>query len=71
MGALMRVAGAVALCSYTTVVGYSSLLVADLQALQSFGRLAASGEIACLSAALFVLPSLLHLWPPRGAENKG
>jgi hypothetical protein len=55
------VGGAVALCSYTTVVGYSSLLFADFQALQSFGRLAVSGEIACLCGALFTLPALLHL----------
>ena len=30
--------GAVALCSYTTVIGYGSLLFADNQALRSFGR---------------------------------
>ncbi|MBX3208675.1 MAG: MMPL family transporter [Labilithrix sp.] len=53
--------GAVTLCSYTTIVGYGSLVVADNQALQSFGRLAAVGEIACLFAALFVLPSILHV----------
>jgi uncharacterized protein len=53
--------GAVALCSYTTTIGYGSLLFADNQALQSFGRLAIAGEIACLMAALLFLPSLLHL----------
>jgi predicted RND superfamily exporter protein len=53
--------GAVALCSYTTVIGYGSLLFADNQALRSFGRLATSGEIACVIAALLFLPSLLHL----------
>ncbi|MGH7270158.1 MAG: efflux RND transporter permease subunit [Polyangiaceae bacterium] len=58
--AVRRVGGAVALCSYTTVVGYGSLLFADFQALQSFGRLAVSGEIACLSGALLMLPALLH-----------
>lgn len=60
-GALRRVGGAVALCSYTTTVGYSSLLLADMQALQSFGWVAMSGEIACLVSALFVVPSLLHV----------
>jgi predicted RND superfamily exporter protein len=59
--AVKRVGGAVALCSYTTIIGYSSLLFADFQALQSFGRLAVSGEIACLGGALFMLPALLHL----------
>jgi hypothetical protein len=53
--------GAVALCSYTTTVGYGSLLFADNQALQSFGRLAIAGELACIAAALLFLPSLLHL----------
>jgi uncharacterized protein len=59
--AVTRVGGAVALCSYTTVVGYGSLLLADFQALQSFGRMAVSGELACLSGALFLLPALLQL----------
>ena len=53
--------GAVALCSYTTVIGYGSLVLADNQALQSFGRLSIVGELSCLYAALLFLPSLLHL----------
>jgi hypothetical protein len=60
-GAVKRVGGAVALCSFTTVVGYASLLFADFQALQSFGRLAVSGEVACLNGALCMLPALLHV----------
>jgi hypothetical protein len=53
--------GAVALCSLTTIIGYSSLLVARNQALISFGLLADLGEVACLAAALLALPALLHL----------
>jgi predicted RND superfamily exporter protein len=69
--ALKRTGGAVALCSFTTAIGYSSLLFADNQALQSFGRLAMSGELACVSTALLVLPSLMHVWKQRkSAENK-
>jgi predicted RND superfamily exporter protein len=64
--AVRRVGGAVALCSYTTVVGYGSMLFADFQALQSFGRLAVTGELACLASALLLLPALLHLTRPRG-----
>ena len=60
-GAVKLHFGAVALCSYTTVVGYGSLLVADNQALQSFGRFAIGGEIACFAAAVLFLPALLHL----------
>ncbi|HSO36697.1 MAG TPA: MMPL family transporter [Labilithrix sp.] len=63
--AVRRSGGAVALCSYTTIVGYGSLLFADNQALQSFGRLAASGEITCILCAMLVLPSLLHVWKRR------
>ncbi len=59
--AVQRSGGAVALCSYTTTIGYGSMLFADNQALQSFGRLAMSGEIACLTGALFLLPALLHV----------
>ncbi|MFO0736235.1 MAG: MMPL family transporter [Labilithrix sp.] len=61
--AVRRSGGAVALCSFTTTVGYGSLLFADNQALQSFGHLAMSGEILAINSALFVLPALLHLWP--------
>ena len=63
--AVERSGGAVALCSFTTMVGYGSLLFADNQALQSFGRLAASGEITCVICAMFVLPSLLTVWTQR------
>jgi uncharacterized protein len=63
--AVRRSGGAVALCSYTTMVGYGSLLFADNQALQSFGRLAAGGEITCILCAMLVLPSLLHVWKQR------
>jgi hypothetical protein len=47
---------AVALCSATTIIGYSSLLLARNQALRSFGVVADLGEVTCLLAALIVLP---------------
>lgn len=59
--ALKRSAGPVALCSYTTVLGYGSLVFADNQALNSFGWVAVSGEIACVATALLFLPALLHV----------
>jgi uncharacterized protein len=67
--AVRRSGGAVALCSYTTIVGYGSLLFADNQALESFGRLAMSGELTTLAAAMLVLPALLHVWKPRRAAR--
>jgi hypothetical protein len=68
--ALKRTGGAVALCSFTTTVGYGSLLFNDSQALQSFGRIAMSGEITCIAAALVVLPSLLHIWRHRAPSRE-
>src|SRR4029450_7906486 len=41
--AVRRSGGAVALCSYTTIVGYGSLLFADNQALPSVGGRAGRG----------------------------
>jgi predicted RND superfamily exporter protein len=68
--AVKRVGGAVALCSYTTVVGYASLLFSDQQALQSFGHLAVSGEVACVVGALLVLPALLHVMERRKGTTR-
>ena len=53
--------GPVFLCSLTTILGYGALLVADNRALQSFGRYAIGGEVACISAALLLMPAALHL----------
>jgi predicted RND superfamily exporter protein len=52
---------AVAACSATTVIGYSSLLFSRNGALFSFGLLAVLGELACLAAALLVMPALLSV----------
>src|SRR5437764_14489383 len=57
--AVRATGGAVALCSLTTIIGYAALLVADNQALQSFGAMAILGELACLSAALIGMPAFL------------
>jgi predicted RND superfamily exporter protein len=59
--AVVSTGAAVALCSWTTIVGYGSLLAARNQALQGFGAMAILGEIACLSAAIVALPAVL-LW---------
>jgi uncharacterized protein len=51
---------AVALCSLTTIIGYSSLLLSHSRALRSFGLLADLGEVTCLMAALVALPALVR-----------
>jgi predicted RND superfamily exporter protein len=52
---------AVALCSWTTIVGYGSLLAASSRALRGFGLMAILGEVSCLAAALVAMPAVI-LW---------
>jgi len=59
LGAIRTTGAAVALCSLTTIIGYSSLLMAENNALFLFGLLAVLGEIACLSVALIGLPAFV------------
>lgn len=63
------VGGAVTLCSMTTIIGYGSLLVADNQALQSFGYLAVAGELSCICTAMVLLPAAMVL-ARRSKERK-
>jgi hypothetical protein len=67
--ALRSIGSAVALCSLTTIIGYSSLLVAENRALFSFGVLAVLGEFACLLAALTLMPAVLSLLQKRDART--
>jgi hypothetical protein len=67
--AISSAGGAVAMCSWTTIVGYGSLLAAQNQALQGFGAMAILGEVACLSAAIVTLPALLVLRHRRRANG--
>ena len=61
-GAIRGTGGAVALCSVTTIIGYSSLLVAKNVGLYYFGFLAVLGELTCLTVAVIVLPAALLAW---------
>jgi predicted RND superfamily exporter protein len=58
--AVRTTGGAVVLCSATTIIGYSSLLLAQNRALFLFGLLAVLGEIACLSTAVIVMPAFVE-----------
>jgi uncharacterized protein len=58
-GAVRSTGAAVGLCSLTTIIGYSSLLLAKNRALYLFGATAVLGEVACLTAAVVALPALL------------
>ncbi len=71
-GAVRSTGAAVGLCSLTTSIGYSSLLLAKNRALYLFGLTAVLGEIACLTAAVLALPALLvalRTW--KGRVGKG
>jgi hypothetical protein len=61
--------GAVVLCSYTTTVGYGSLLLSQNLGIRSFGIAAMLGEITCLVVALFLAPALLSLSSSRRASS--
>lgn len=61
VGTIRETGSAVALCSLTTSIGYASLLVAENRALYLFGVVAVLGEMACLSAAVTLLPAVLVL----------
>jgi uncharacterized protein len=57
--AVLSTGAAVALCSWTTIVGYGSLLAARNRALNGFGWMAILGETSCLLAAIVAMPALL------------
>jgi predicted RND superfamily exporter protein len=61
--AVAHTGGAVALCSMTTIIGFGSLLVAQNRALFSFGELAVTGELTCLTTAVLTIPAYLLLHP--------
>jgi predicted RND superfamily exporter protein len=58
---IQNTGSAVALCSFSTIVGYTSLLIAGNQGFVSFGTLAVAGELTCVIAAIISLPAFL-IW---------
>ena len=62
--------GAVLLSSLTTIIGYSSLLIAGNQAFVSFGRLAVLGEITCVTAAVISMPAFLRFLEVRRSRAR-
>jgi uncharacterized protein len=65
LASMIEVGPAVALCSWTSIIGYSSLLHAANRALRSFGWYAVVGEITSIISALVLLPALRLLIPAR------
>jgi predicted RND superfamily exporter protein len=67
---LLRTTGStVLLCSYTTAVGYGTLLLSANGGIRAFGLAALLGEIACISIALVVAPAWLTLLRQRDVRR--
>ena len=61
---------AVLMCSYTTSIGYSTLMLSANGGIRAFGLAALLGELACILMALVVAPAWLSLLRQRkGAAN--
>jgi predicted RND superfamily exporter protein len=58
LSSLIEVGPAVALCSWTSMIGYASLLLSVNRALRSFGLYAMIGELTSIICALVLLPAL-------------
>lgn len=69
--AIERTGGAVALCSFTTIVGYTSLYTSANQAINSFGLAMAISEVTCLLSAVLTMPALLVLLERRDERRRG
>jgi len=55
--AIRHTGPAVILCSTTTIIGYFVLTTANNQALATFGTAAVIGEVACIVAAVLLVPA--------------
>ncbi len=74
LAAVAEVGPAVILCSWTTIVGYGTLVFSLNRALRSFGWYALTGEVTTLLTALVLLPALLLAYPalaPGRARTHG
>jgi predicted RND superfamily exporter protein len=67
---VIETGGAVVLCSMTTTLGYLSLMLSMNRAIVTFGLAAAAGEVACLLAAVVVLPAALVWQDQRNRASK-
>lgn len=67
---LLRTTGAtVLLCSYTTAVGYGTLMLSANGGIRAFGEAALLGEIACIGIALLATPAWLTLLRERDVRR--
>jgi predicted RND superfamily exporter protein len=67
--ALAEVGPAVLLCSWTSIIGYGTLLYSLNRALRSFGWYAMIGEVTTITTALILLPAILQLKASKAARE--
>jgi len=59
--AIVHTGSAVVLCSWTTIIGYGTMMWAHNQAMVSFGLMAVIGEVCCLIFALIFMTAWLSV----------
>lgn len=69
--ALASTGSAVFLCSWTTIIGYGSMLWAKNQAMASFGLMAVIGEVSCLVFAMVFMTAYLAVREDKRAPALG
>ncbi len=69
---LYKVSLPVAVCGFTTMIGFGSLILNRIPAIQDLGRAAVAGIFFAVVVALFAAPSMLMLMkkPGRAQESK-
>lgn len=65
------IGGTMLLCSFTTSVGYGTLMLSVNGGIRAFGEAALLGEIACIGVALLATPAWLTLLRERDARRNG
>ena len=66
---LATTGGTVLLCSYTTTVGYGTLMLSANGGIRAFGLAALLGEVACILMALVIAPAWLALLRARDVRR--
>jgi predicted RND superfamily exporter protein len=69
LASLTEVGPVVALCSWTSIIGYASLLFSVNRGLRSFGWYALIGEVTSIICALVLLPALRLMLASRRAPR--
>ncbi len=67
---LRTTGGSVLLCSYTTAVGYGTLMLSANGGIKAFGLAALLGELACVTIAIMVTPTWLAILRRRDGAAK-